>query len=137
MTDSSALRRAKSHKFTSGPLNGNPRKEGIYFSIADLQLLVNYLNSSVCSSQGINSIAFMIGKLDGTSGRGSRVEYTVEAFPFKEYTDAGGNKQGAFLTLPEGADIINGALTVALSFGSINNQDGGGGGNQKTPPPSI
>lgn len=148
MSNSTALLRVQQHRY---PGHG-PRQEGIFLSLNDLEFLTNYLRTnSNASTQGINYVAFMIGKLN-TTGRnphqidstmpagaaGARFdEYTVEVLPFHGTLDAAGTIISAnFMTEVVAGVTVNGALTIP-GHPFDNSQGGGGGGNQKTPPPTT
>lgn len=131
MRNSDALKRVLNHTKRHRGIN-KARNEGIYLSISNLKTLVNYLETNTDAiDQGIDHVAFMIGKNDKTP-----ITFSVEILPFKKNNSVSGN----FMI---GRKIANEPLEVEiLGFLEIpglpfNNMDGGGGGNQKTPPPST
>ena len=120
MADSKALARQKKH---SRPGAGS-RNEGIWLSLDHLETLIQFLRTDPNAvSQGINSVAFMIGKMNMPA------EYTIEVFPFNKT----GRTTGTFMTDSSGTKT--GILEIP-GF-PISNEGGGAGGNQKTPPPST
>ncbi len=147
MKKSDALARVNNHTHSHGP-----RQEGIYLSLVQLRALIDFLESDADSlTQGIDYVAFMIGKKELRSSRplimpsgstvrpGRSAEYTVEVLPFKASYDASGaiNKGGNFMTglIAPSPEVIIGFLDIPGQ--PFDNSDGGGGGNQKTPPPTT
>ncbi len=123
--------------------SSGPRKEGIYLSLNDLRALVDFLESDTnATSQNINHVAFMIGKISKGRSRinGPRnpaMELTVESLPFRGEISEGSLSGAEFMT---GSKV--GITEPILGFLEIaghpfDNMEGGGGGNQKTPPPST
>jgi hypothetical protein len=144
MANSAALARVQQHKYGSG----GKRQEGIYLSLSDLQQLVTFLQTNPnATSQGINHVAFMIGKLNRTGRRpvdgsgtatGRFDELTVEVLPF----NANVNPAGAIIPPANFMiETVDGVTTVGAlkipGFPFDNDLGGGGGGNQKTPPPTT
>jgi hypothetical protein len=122
MADSKALKRVKKHR-----IGGASRDEGIWLSLDHLDTLTNFLRTNPDAiAQGINAVAFMIGKEVGP------VEYTVEVLPFNKNPLNGSPSTGTLMI-----DAIGTTGILDVPGFPISNNGGGGGGNQKTPPPTT